>query len=85
MALCAYPELLNDSRFPEDVKHRVRRILGDCKGASVGSYTDSAGLEIVRKDVAEFIKQRDGGLSANPSDIFLTAGASDGIKVSLLH
>lgn len=36
MSICSYPELLNDPRFPEDVKDRARRILNDCKGASVG-------------------------------------------------
>ena len=36
MSICSYPELLDDPRFPEDVKQRARRILGDCKGGSVG-------------------------------------------------
>ena len=46
-----------------------------------GSYTDSSGLEAVRKDIAEFIKRRDGGVEANPDNIFLTTGASAGIKI----
>ena len=36
MAICSYPDILNDSRFPDDVKQRARRILADCKGGSVG-------------------------------------------------
>ena len=36
-ALCALPELLNDDRFPSDVKHRVKRILGSCNGGSIGN------------------------------------------------
>ena len=36
MAICSYPELLNDPRFPSDVKERAQRILNDCKGKSVG-------------------------------------------------
>lgn len=43
MALAAYPELLNDDKFPADVKNRVERILSDCGGGSVGSYSNSAG------------------------------------------
>ncbi len=46
MALCTFPELLNDEKFPEDAKHRARRILNACGGGSVGAYTDSAGTYI---------------------------------------
>ena len=42
------------------------------------------GLEVVRKDIANFITKRDGGLMANEADIYLTTGASDGIKVSCI-
>ena len=35
----------------------------------------------VRRDVAEFISNRDGGIPSNPENIVLTAGASEGIKV----
>lgn len=80
MALAAYPELLNDDKFPADVKNRVERILSSCGGGSVGSYSNSAGLQVVRNDVAEFITRRDGGVPCNPDDVFLTTGASGGIK-----
>lgn len=36
LALCSYPELLNDSTFPEDAKSRARRILQSCGGNSMG-------------------------------------------------
>ena len=39
------------------------------------------GLEVVKIDIADFISKRDGGVPANPDDIFLTTGASSGIKV----
>jgi len=81
MAICTFPELLNDDKFPEDAKERARRILKSCGGGSVGAYTDSAGLEVVKNDIAEFISRRDGGVPANPDDIFLTTGASSGIKI----
>lgn len=48
-----------------------------------GSYSDSAGVQIIRKDVADYISKRD-GQPASFEDIFLSAGASDGIKVNLL-
>lgn len=36
LALCSYPELLNDNMFPEDAKSRARRILQACGGSSLG-------------------------------------------------
>jgi len=81
MALCSYPALLDSKEFPEDAKAKARKMLAACAGGSVGSYTDSSGLEAVRKDIAEFIKRRDGGVEANPDNIFLTTGASAGIKI----
>ena len=59
----------------------MERLLEDCKGGSVGSYTDSTGLAIVKKDVAKYIEERDEGVPSNPDNIFLTSGASDGIKL----
>ena len=84
MALCAYPELMEDSKFPEDAKNRAQRILNACGGKSVGAYSDSTGLEVVKNDIADFVSKRDGGIPCNPDDIFLTTGASAGIKVEEL-
>jgi hypothetical protein len=36
LALCAYPALLEDDKFPEDAKLRARRILDGCGGQSIG-------------------------------------------------
>lgn len=36
LAVCLYPDLLDDDRFPEDVKGRARRILQACGGGSLG-------------------------------------------------
>uniref|UniRef100_A0A3Q3X0E3 alanine transaminase n=1 Tax=Mola mola TaxID=94237 RepID=A0A3Q3X0E3_MOLML len=83
LALCSYPELLNDSRFPEDAKSRARRILQSCGGNSLGSYSASQGIESVRQDVARYIEQRDGGVPCDPDNIYLTTGASDGIVTML--
>ncbi|KAG7526337.1 alanine aminotransferase 2-like isoform X1 [Solea senegalensis] len=83
LALCSYPELLNDSTFPEDAKNRARRILQSCGGNSMGSYSASQGINSVREDVARYIERRDGGVPCDPDDIYLTTGASDGIVTML--
>ncbi|KAF6203321.1 hypothetical protein GE061_003739 [Apolygus lucorum] len=79
LALVTLPELLNDPRFPDDVKERAKIILAGCRGGSVGSYTDSPGIEVIRRQAAAYIEERD-GVPSNWQDIILSAGASDGIK-----
>lgn len=79
IALCSYPELLNDANFPEDAKNRAKRILDGCAGHSVGSYSNSCGIDVIRKDIAAYISERD-GIPSNSDDIFLSTGASDAIK-----
>ncbi|XP_033117201.1 alanine aminotransferase 1-like [Anneissia japonica] len=83
VSLCTYPELLQDNSFPADAKERAERILNCCRGRSVGSYSESAGLEVVRKDAAAYIEKRDGGIPSNPKNILLSAGASEGIRCVL--
>uniref|UniRef100_A0A8C9U9V7 alanine transaminase n=1 Tax=Scleropages formosus TaxID=113540 RepID=A0A8C9U9V7_SCLFO len=83
LALCSYPELLNSPLFPEDVKSRAGRILQSCGGGSIGAYSASQGIECVRQDVAQYIKQRDGGIPCNPDNIYLSTGASDAIVTIL--
>ncbi|XP_076600466.1 alanine aminotransferase 2-like isoform X1 [Chaetodon auriga] len=83
LALCSYPELLNDSTFPEDAKSRARRILQSCGGNSMGAYSASQGIDSVRHDVARYIERRDGGVPCDPDNIYLTTGASDGIVTML--
>lgn len=36
--MVSQPELLDDDRYPEDVKERARTILDGCRGGSVGNY-----------------------------------------------
>jgi len=80
LALITYPPLLDTEEFPEDAKSRARVILGGCKGGSVGSYSDSPGLEVIRRHVAEYIMKRDGGIECDWKNIILCAGASEGIR-----
>lgn len=80
IALCTYPKLLDDPSFPEDAKNRARRILEGCGGHSIGSYSESVGVHVIREDVAEYIKRRDGGIPCDPNSIMLSAGASEAIR-----
>ncbi|KAH8316099.1 hypothetical protein KR074_007393, partial [Drosophila pseudoananassae] len=83
LALTFETRLLDSPEYPEDVKKRACAILEGCQGKSVGSYTDSAGLEVVRRQVAAFIEKRDGGIPSDWQNIYLTGGASPGIKTIL--
>uniref|UniRef100_A0A8C4HK68 alanine transaminase n=1 Tax=Dicentrarchus labrax TaxID=13489 RepID=A0A8C4HK68_DICLA len=79
VALCCFPELLDSPTFPDDAKQRAQRILQDCGGRSLGSYSASQGVECVRKDIADYITHRDQGVPSDWNNIYLTTGASDGI------
>ncbi|XP_061714770.1 alanine aminotransferase 1 isoform X1 [Cydia pomonella] len=79
LACVSFPELIDTYDFPSDVKKRAREILEGCGGQSVGSYTASHGIELIRRHVAEYIERRDGH-PAKWDDIVLTGGASNGIK-----
>lgn len=74
------PTNFNESKYPDDAKKRAQAILDGCGGKSVGAYSDSAGIEIIRHHAAEYIKNRDGGISSRWEDIYLCAGASQSIK-----
>jgi aspartate/methionine/tyrosine aminotransferase len=76
---------INEDEFvSEDVLVLCERILSLSK-TGMGAYTESKGFEFVREAVAEFINERDcinsgGGIPADPDKIFLTNGASQGVK-----
>ncbi|XP_072911372.1 alanine aminotransferase 2-like isoform X2 [Hemitrygon akajei] len=83
LAICTYPQLLCDPGLPEDAKSRARRILDSCGGKSLGAYSASQGIEIIRQNVAKYIERRDSGIPSNPDNIFLSTGASDAIVTTL--
>jgi len=85
LTLTVSPNLLNDPKYPEDAKNRARMILGNCNGGSVGSYPETRGIECIRQHVAQYIQERDGGISCNYHNIILSNGASIGIKVHTLQ
>ncbi|KAJ3197280.1 hypothetical protein HK101_004761 [Irineochytrium annulatum] len=87
-ALTDYPDLLLDSNreatsklFPADAITRAKSYI-DAVG-STGAYTHSQGIPKIRREVAKFIQDRDGGVPADPETIFLTNGASPGVQVVL--
>ncbi|XP_045311572.1 alanine aminotransferase 1 isoform X1 [Leopardus geoffroyi] len=83
LALCVHPDLLNSPDFPEDAKRRAERILQACGGHSLGAYSISSGIQLIREDVARYIEWRDGGIPADPNNIYLSTGASDAIVTVL--
>lgn len=70
------------------ISEEILEISQDILAKSVtgmGAYTASKGLYFIREAIAEFINQRDGhdpqnGINADPEKIFLTCGASQGVK-----
>lgn len=79
--LTEYPDLMKNpdakSLFPSDVIERAQLLL-DAIG-SVGAYSHSKGVPLIRQHVAEFLQERD-GFPADPESIYLTAGASAGVS-----
>ncbi|WFD08199.1 alanine transaminase [Malassezia vespertilionis] len=86
-ALTEYPALLDapadirDKLFPVDAQQRARELVEEV--GSVGAYTGSKGISLVRKRVAEFVEKRD-GYPEDFENIYLTAGASAAIA-TLFH
>lgn len=76
------PDLLQSNEIPDEAKDRAREFL-QFVPAGLGAYTNSMGIEHIRKHIAEFIKQRDGGVTSNPDKIFLTSGASSAVSLIL--
>lgn len=83
LAACTRPEELDtEGLYPEDVKKRARLILDNCGGKSIGAYSESRGIRVIREDVADFISERD-GFPCSYESVYLLNGASEGIKTML--
>ena len=48
VAQCSNPELIKGKDFPDDVKAKAKKILDGCKGNSIGSYSESTGLPLLK-------------------------------------
>mmetsp|Transcript_3987 Transcript_3987/g.4880 ORF Transcript_3987/g.4880 Transcript_3987/m.4880 type:complete len:597 (-) Transcript_3987:17-1807(-) len=81
LSLVMNPDMLGDESiahaFPRDARERAKSYLDCIK--SVGAYSESSGMDVVRREVATFIRSRD-SVPVDEHDIFLTAGASDGVE-----
>jgi len=77
LSLMMNPDLEHRCQFSPDVLARAKRYMTSIP--TTGVYTQSQGILEVREDVAKFLEDRD-GFPANISDIFLTNGASEGVK-----
>ena len=75
-----HPDVLK--MFPADVVQRAKDMRQAIGPAGTGAYSGSQGILQFRKDVAEFIKKRDGHPSY-AGNIFLTNGASTAIELVL--
>uniref|UniRef100_A0A915D9B4 Uncharacterized protein n=1 Tax=Ditylenchus dipsaci TaxID=166011 RepID=A0A915D9B4_9BILA len=71
--------MLDSSDFPHDVKDHAREILRGCGGGSVGAYSQSTGVDIIRKHVAEFI-ERERWFPCDWENVTLSGGASEAIR-----
>lgn len=81
LSILQNPKLLETDLYANDVKERAQKLLNAAQ--SVGAYSHSQGIAYVRHSVARFIQKRDNGVFADPSNIFLTTGASDAVKAVL--
>ncbi|KAI1101758.1 PLP-dependent transferase [Jackrogersella minutella] len=73
--------LLNTLGYKTDVLERAQWLLDHA--GSVGAYSASAGVPVIKESIAKFLEKRD-GFPADPSRIYLSAGASAGVN-TLLH
>ncbi|KAK1251902.1 hypothetical protein MKX07_007381 [Trichoderma sp. CBMAI-0711] len=73
--------LINGLGYKTDVIERAKFLLKHC--GSVGAYSASSGVYAIKESIAKFLERRD-GFPADPSKIYLSAGASSGVN-TLLH
>lgn len=79
-ALMEWPALAELAKdvFPADVIARAKELHAEI--GSIGAYSHSQGVPFIRKNVANFIQERD-GYPSDPNHIFLTGGASAGVTL----
>lgn len=63
-----------------DAYTRLETILKVILVCSAGSASDCRGMEVVRRQVAHFIRERD-GVPGDYKDVFLSSGATDALRV----
>uniref|UniRef100_A0A665W009 alanine transaminase n=1 Tax=Echeneis naucrates TaxID=173247 RepID=A0A665W009_ECHNA len=69
----------------EQHMQRAQRLLRECDGGIVGSYTATAGIPEIVHRVAEFITRQDGGIPSHPENIYISAGSQRNIVTILMN
>ena len=77
LSMVVNPSLIETPLFPNDAVQRAKKYLESAP--DVGAYTESQGILSIREEVSQFLERRD-GYPSNPNDIFLTNGASEGVR-----
>lgn len=77
LSLVVNPVLIDTPLFPKDAVDRAKKYLEGTP--DVGAYTESQGILSIREEVSRFLEKRD-GYPSDPNDIFLTNGASEGVR-----
>ncbi|XP_028660329.2 alanine aminotransferase 2-like isoform X1 [Erpetoichthys calabaricus] len=83
LAASAYPELLKSRQLPVDVEQRIVQFFKDWGKQSIGCYSEDFGISCVRRNVARFIEERDGGIACDRENIYITNGATNGLQLIL--
>uniref|UniRef100_A0A3B4APS7 alanine transaminase n=1 Tax=Periophthalmus magnuspinnatus TaxID=409849 RepID=A0A3B4APS7_9GOBI len=87
LAVCVFPDLLRDDSIPLDARQRAQRFLDICPQGihimSAGVYSSTTGMPYVVQRIAEFISKRDGGIAADPNQIFFYSGTQENLKMVL--
>uniref|UniRef100_A0A3Q2QP31 alanine transaminase n=1 Tax=Fundulus heteroclitus TaxID=8078 RepID=A0A3Q2QP31_FUNHE len=81
LAACLYPKLMEGDRLMVDVRQRAQRLLKECAGGSIGSYSNTAGIPEIVQRVSEFITRRDGGVPCRRENIFISSGSQWALNI----
>ena len=80
LSIVINPSLIEIVPFPKDTVERANKYLNGTP--DIGAYSDSQGILAVREEISQFLERRD-GYESSPSAIFLTNGASDGVRACM--
>lgn len=78
-SLCAFPDI--SDHMPKDVVERMREILDNCPGGSIGSAVFQ-GHPIIRQHIADYISRRD-LVEARTENVWITSGVLHGFSIVL--
>ncbi|XP_022920052.2 alanine aminotransferase 2-like [Onthophagus taurus] len=65
--------------LPEDIKEKTNKFLKSVPGGSIGSYSQTNGIPLIRQLAAKYIEERDEINNVDWKNIYLTNGASGGV------